>query len=374
MVAAYFKLWLWKVRMSGNFSADLFYDMFREAEINANAFEEWRDYREAVTRYIIEASRPGSSVTIFGAGRCNDIDLAELKEHFGAIRLVDFDKKAMWAAVEKYGISAGTELVEHDLVGIKREWYIRFIELFHNEFMHLKTRQDCRMLSGELIELMRSAYGSIHECGEAMCGKNENMHESSEEKCGENEGMHECGEAMCGKNENMHESSEDMREENENTHESCEATHGKHAELQRTDYSVILGVHSQLNNSFSGIWNYVLAAVRGLDEISGELADGIKEIMIDIENEQRRHTGDIVRRMNDLLLATTQDSVFMGYELYVTDNPQSPVEGAYQCSQDFESREKMGKIRTESYIRTDWPLARDRRLVYNTVVGKFSKL
>lgn len=318
MVAAYFKFWLWKVRMSENFSADLFYDMFREAEINANAFEEWRDYREAVTRYIIEASRPGSSVTIFGAGRCNDIDLAALKEHFGTIRLVDFDKKAMRAAVEKYGISAGTELVEHDLVGIKREWYIRFIELFHNEFMHLKTRQDCRMLSGELIELMRSAYGSIHEC--------------------------------------------------------CVAVHGKYAELQRTDYSVILGVHSQLNNSFSGIWNYVLAAVRGLDEISGELADGIKEIMIDIENEQRRHTGDIVRRMNDLLLATTQDSVFMGYELYVTDNPQSPVEGAYQCSQDFESREKMGKIRTESYIRTDWPLARDRQLVYNTVVGKFRKI
>lgn len=345
MVAAYFKFWLWKVRMSGNFSADLFYDMFREAEINANAFEEWRDYREAVTRYIIEASRPGSSVTIFGAGRCNDIDLAALKEHFGTIRLVDFDKKAMRAAVEKYGISAGTELVEHDLVGIKREWYIRFIKLFHNEFMHLKTRQDCRMLSGELIELMRSAYGSLHECGEAVHG-NENMHESSEEKCGENDSIHE----------------------------GCEATHGKYAELQRTDYSVILGVHSQLNNSFSGIWNYVLAAVRGLGEIPGELADGIKEIMIDIENEQRRHTGDIVRRMNDLLLATTQDSVFMGYELYVTDNPQSPVEGAYQCSQDFESREKKGKIRTESYIRTDWPLARDRRLVYNTVVGKFRKI
>lgn len=358
--------------MSNSFSAEVFYDTFRAAEINRSAHEDWCDYRATVTQFIIDCSRSGSSVTIFGAGRCDDLNLAELRKHFSFIRLVDFDKKAMQKAMNLYGISSGIEMVEYDLVGIKREWYIRFIDLFHREFVHLQSSEDCRILGRELVELMHCAYGDPEENtltnvapGIKGNGERTPITEAAViEENGERTSITEA--AVIEKNGEKTPAAEAAGlQENADDY--------SHWSAGKTDYSIILGVHSQLNNSFSGIWNYVLAAVQAAAGIPEEVRTGIKRLMADIETEQRHHTVDIVKRVNDMLLESTGDSIFMGYELYVTNNPQSPVEGAYQCSQDFEAREKKGNIKTECYIRTDWPLAAERGLIYNMVVGKFKK-
>ena len=62
-----------------------------------NAYEDWKDYRLLLTDTVIEAGGGDSTKTlsVVGAGYCNDIDIRHLSAVFEKIYLVDCDAEAM---------------------------------------------------------------------------------------------------------------------------------------------------------------------------------------------------------------------------------------------------------------------------------------
>ena len=67
-----------------------------------NAYEDWKDYRLLLTDTVIEAGGGDSTKTlsVIGAGYCNDIDIRRLSAAFEKIYLVDCDAEAMGEAVK----------------------------------------------------------------------------------------------------------------------------------------------------------------------------------------------------------------------------------------------------------------------------------
>ena len=65
------------------------YDELLQFQILPHARNDWAEYRTAVTAYLLQHTEPQSSVAVFGAGRCNDIDLREFRKHFSSVTLID---------------------------------------------------------------------------------------------------------------------------------------------------------------------------------------------------------------------------------------------------------------------------------------------
>lgn len=122
-----------------------------------NAFEDWKEYRESLTQYLIdetntypipltrlemldtESIKP--TLLVVGAGACNDLDLAALSSHFSCITLLDSDEEALQAALEKYQLTDATHihLQIESLNGITASHYEDFCD-------HLLTL--CNTLTG----------------------------------------------------------------------------------------------------------------------------------------------------------------------------------------------------------------------------------
>lgn len=92
------------------------YKKLREQTIIPNAREAWAGYRREVTDYIISNTGAGTEAAVFGAGRCCDIDLAELVGHFSKVTLFDIDTAAMNEAVAAAGCKA--ECITADFSGL----------------------------------------------------------------------------------------------------------------------------------------------------------------------------------------------------------------------------------------------------------------
>lgn len=71
------------------------YDQLRSLQVINNAYNEWESYRRELTEIIMKYAKESESIAIFGAGRCNDIDLRRLSECFSEIILFDKDLEAM---------------------------------------------------------------------------------------------------------------------------------------------------------------------------------------------------------------------------------------------------------------------------------------
>lgn len=75
------------------------------------AFLYWEGYRERLTEYIMgHTQEEDSSIVIFGAGACRDLDLARISEEFIRITLVDKEEKDMEKACKDYPISDGAKV------------------------------------------------------------------------------------------------------------------------------------------------------------------------------------------------------------------------------------------------------------------------
>lgn len=92
---------------------------------NPRAFEEWKTYRDRLTDLVIRNSDAGSTLAVYGAGRCCDIDLGRLAEHFDKITLIDLDESAMEDALRRYGLGEDGRVKTQvfDFVGIRSEDY-----------------------------------------------------------------------------------------------------------------------------------------------------------------------------------------------------------------------------------------------------------
>lgn len=122
------------------------YKQIKENFILPNAFEEWKEYRDTLTRYLIKETDFVSlplqfnqemrienhfpTLAIIGAGACNDIDLAKLAEHFSKITLIDYNKEALEQAIQTYELAEANhiEIKTVSLNGITDSNYESFCE------------------------------------------------------------------------------------------------------------------------------------------------------------------------------------------------------------------------------------------------------
>ncbi len=97
----------------------------RQLRLNRETLDNWRLYRshrEAVADLICRPHQPASArLCILGAGNCNDLDLARLTGRFTRVDLVDLDRQAMAAGVQRQSPPAPGRISLHggvDLTGI----------------------------------------------------------------------------------------------------------------------------------------------------------------------------------------------------------------------------------------------------------------
>ena len=99
-----------------------------------HAWNDWKEYRDGLTDLVIGCGEKTGSktVSIIGAGRCNDLDLIRLTEHFDKIVLFDNDAVSMEEALSSYGDKNGcrnrVETCVSSLTGLGREELESFFE------------------------------------------------------------------------------------------------------------------------------------------------------------------------------------------------------------------------------------------------------
>lgn len=103
---------------------DNLYDQLYRLTRLPNAYDEWTEYRSALTDFLISTTPEAGSALIVGAGESNDLDLARLAVHFSSVTLLDCDMESMRRALLRYGNKENTIRCAYaDLVGISPERY-----------------------------------------------------------------------------------------------------------------------------------------------------------------------------------------------------------------------------------------------------------
>ena len=106
------------------------YDELLKTQTIPHAYENWAEYRRELTEYLTGVTDAGSTLAVFGAGSCNDLDLCMLREHFSQITLIDCQKESMFAALDTYQLSedASLGLKEADFLGITPAEYREYAD------------------------------------------------------------------------------------------------------------------------------------------------------------------------------------------------------------------------------------------------------
>jgi hypothetical protein len=90
--------------------------LLRQQQRNAESREAWERYtshRQRVMEILIQAHDPNagpSSIFVWGAGNCNDLDLRQLAERFETVCLADLDAAALDFGVRQQGMFANDRL------------------------------------------------------------------------------------------------------------------------------------------------------------------------------------------------------------------------------------------------------------------------
>lgn len=133
------------------------YDQLLRLQVIENAYEEWTTYREQLTDYIIKEARGNECIAIFGAGRCNDIDLKHLLAHFNEIVLLDKDKEAMEEGIYRQGVinSKRIKVKQVDFIGISNEDYRNYADILIKEVRKLGMNTNCQELAQVALKQLK---------------------------------------------------------------------------------------------------------------------------------------------------------------------------------------------------------------------------
>lgn len=264
------------------------YEKIKKNFILPNAYEDWKEYRNSLTSYIIhetnQISLPLSfhanmdeeallpTLAIIGAGACNDLDLTELLSHFSKITLLDYDTKAMETALEA---------------------------------CHL---EDCPYIECKAI----SINGLDDSYYEEFCDK-----------------LQAC--VQCNLNALTPSEFEDYAISM--IQESLEQIKDYAIPLQESSYDYIccFGVHSQLQAMFSYIYRAFEMNLRKM--IFADVPDFSTRFNRYLQTENER----FIPHFNDALLKCARQGIFLGLEQRRT-NADGAIEGAYQAMLDIQNR------------------------------------
>lgn len=292
--------------------AEQIYERFQQRSSRDDEFHDWAEYRAELTDFITEHTAPGASLLILGAGKCNDLDLRKLAEHAGSIVLSDYREETTNEAFRRYGLQPSEHIrfVSSDYVGITDSDYIEYTELL-------------------LTIMQRLADAPASSLREAAGPDLDRMEEILEQ---------------------IYERNADYRID---------------LGLDTCDYVVIAGLHSQLNNAFRGLFQYVRKDVedRGKDV---PFAEDLNKFIFQIT---RKHTGDLVKRLNDIMFDTAAKGVIYGYEesiIYTPQGARSPVIGTVDGAR--QAGEMIADRAIGEYINCLWPLSRRRGIKFEMTI------
>ena len=327
------------------------YETLRDSQVIPGAENEWQEYRTQVSAYLVENCESGGSLAVFGAGRCNDLDLHVLAGHFDTVTLLDADKDAMCEAIRSYrekqkigaeapGSGEKVRMQVLNFTGIAQEDYLAFGEvlLALTESDSREEEEQCYLKGGRLLKKM---YGTAVSYDIVKC-----------------------------------------------------LTDGGGCE--KYDYAVSLGVHSQLFNIPAWMVEYVL----GNAEKSCVTEEHIWGLLQQIGN---LHTAISVK-YNEFLLKTARKKAFIGCEVsraqcvpdgtandaaacdagqeeaITAENekengetvwyavPDSAVAGAWQAIRDLEGRALRNEIKADHYLDIVWPFCPERGIAYRMAI------
>lgn len=106
------------------------YEDLLQKQFLPHAYEDWAEYRNAISSYLIASTAADSTLAIFGAGCCNDWDLSLLAGHFSSITLIDNNLPAMKQALKRYQLESypTIHLDECNLTGLYGSDYENFCD------------------------------------------------------------------------------------------------------------------------------------------------------------------------------------------------------------------------------------------------------
>lgn len=258
------------------------YQDLRSLQNIPHAYENWTEYRRAVTSYLIANTDCDSSLAIFGAGKCNDLDLALLVSHFSSLTLIDINSRSMAEALEQYRLTdyPNIRLCEYDLVGIPDSSYEEFADTLTEQIQLFGTSVDPQYLQDIALSYLHSVYEAA-------------------------------------------------------------ARHNVSFGKGHFDYSVALGLHSQLNNMAAWIWTAVTAPLRqsaGAMLPNGASASTSPEWAgTSVAQYIASNNQSIIERVNDTILECTRKAVLFGNERTGTAS-DGPIAGAVECILDIRKR------------------------------------
>ena len=302
------------------------YDQFKARASKDDEFNDWAGYRERLTEFVISCIPFGCSLLILGAGKCNDLDLKKLAEHCDAVTLSDYRPETAEEAFRQYGLAPSENLkfAESDYVGITDEDYLEYTDLL------LKTME-------------RLSDGQINQGDDS-----ETQGSSLEEAAGPQlNALRECLEQIYQRNAD---------------YEIDLGNAGKAV----YDNAVITGVHSQLNNSFRGLFQYVR---KDVEDRGGEIRF-LEELNTAIFRTTRRHTKKLVTRFNEAVFAAVKEGVIYGHEkniIYTPAGANEPVIGTVDGAR--QAGEVIANLPAEKTLDCIWPLSRRRGIKFTMAVS-----
>ena len=292
--------------------AQQIYSRFLGRSSRDDEYGDWADSRAKLTGFITEHTAAGSSLLILGAGKCNDLDLGKLAGHAGSVILSDYREETVEEAFRRYGLEPSESLrfEASDYVGITDEDYIEYTD--------------------QLLAIMEKLADVPGDSMEEIAGDELDRMEELLEK--------------------IYASNADYRID---------------PALTKCDYVVASGLHSQLNNAFRGIFQYVKkdAEERGKKV---RFDDELNKFIFQIT---RKHTDELVDRFNEALFEAAGKGVIYGYEesiIYTPQGARSPVIGTVDGAR--QAGEKLAGRDIETYINCLWPLSRRRGIKFEMTI------
>lgn len=139
------------------------YEQLQALQQIETAYEDWTDYRRVMTDYVLTHTGADSTLAIFGAGACNDIDLALLSGHFQKIVLIDSNAAAMDRARARYGLTDYPRLQCSvcNLTGITPRRYEEFTDLLLDQIKIFGTDIDMDLLADCAISYLHDVYDHL---------------------------------------------------------------------------------------------------------------------------------------------------------------------------------------------------------------------
>ena len=311
------------------------YERFLQRSSRDDEFNDWAGYRAELTDYIIRKTAPGSSLLILGAGKCNDLDLQKLAEHCGSITLSDYRPETAEEAFRQYGlepleqlgsVESSEQLESAQLESAARPARLRFACA---DYVGI-TDEDYIEYTAKLLGIMQKLVDMTGSSLEEIAGPQ----------------LIELRQTL-----------EQIYERN--------AAYRIDLGGETYDYAVVAGVHSQLNNSFRGLFQYVKKDV----EDAGAEVLFAEELNTFVFQTTREHTGDLVDRFNEAVFAAVRKGIIYGFEKSIIYNVKglcSPMIGTVDGAR--QAGEAIAELPTEDPWGCLWPLSRRRGIKFEMAI------